>query len=632
MNIYNKTSPVIIIIVSLALCTILLSYISRGAFGVIDDYELASISDRFNKLDDNTIKNYFYIFKNTEAFHDNPSRFRPTYFALRIAKAISFGTNPSPYFALNAIYFVVTFTALGLAIGRFFPWYITTAFMVYVASLPFNPALWACLGPSEIDAFVFTALFMFGLSRLDRHWGFALACLSVFMAMGCKENFILLLPPLFFATVYGLSQKHIKKAWLLWLLAPLALSIPLVKFLLSVMTSYEKDIYEQSTTVTSLTSLLPAFFKSRSCKIAMACGLLFVAFGYILHKQKIVAIRKGIFQIAELNLAEYKALLLIMGSVFFLLLGNYFFYRGEPYLTSRYGMPYSLFTPLFILCAIFPFRFIGIDIYKRYKSIFVPFLLVCIITVGYTSISHNRAIIKKQIDIVSDFSSKLTESKKYKRIYLFNAEIMQLYEPYYGMKTYEQIIPLPPVSYLPFFRKPKSKHENKLQESLIKKSPQKLDDFHFDKDVILFEAGLTFRIIDHTLDKRAMKDLLFSYPDSAPHFSEGSVGFIESTTFHVPTDNSDICGFAITGPDIKKLNDWDVYVNDVHISITDITTIASIIYLPYTAEMRSKALHLQFPSITFAPKLPPTDYLMTLDSIEIVRSTSATCNAISSSN
>ena len=172
--------------------------IKDGELGLIDDHEMVAVSFRMKNSEGNYFKKTMQVIAASEVATLGASpRYRPVYYSLRIIKMSIFHDSAAAWFAVNAVLCCLAVAFFSLAVGKFFPWYFIVPAVTACLSLPMHRDLWARLGPAEIDAFFFTACFIYALSSLkDRVcWAWPLGCVAAAAAIGCKENFLILLLP-----------------------------------------------------------------------------------------------------------------------------------------------------------------------------------------------------------------------------------------------------------------------------------------------------------------------------------------------------------------------------------------------------------------------------------------------------
>ncbi|HEX6842455.1 MAG TPA: hypothetical protein VF113_13035, partial [Stellaceae bacterium] len=206
---------VICLLFSASLSALLLGPQLHARFSATDDHELLHVLGPKHEL---PFREVGPAILNTEVGKPGEStRYRPVYYALRVAEVSLWGDKPERYYAARLALFAglvlllswVATSALGLVTGLLLT--------LVTFDFPMWGDIWARLGPAEQYASMGTAVFLAGLAPIVKAWwsrarwpwsssivvmagGFAVAA-------GSKENFVFLGLPLLIVTIYGVQQR-----------------------------------------------------------------------------------------------------------------------------------------------------------------------------------------------------------------------------------------------------------------------------------------------------------------------------------------------------------------------------------------------------------------------------------------
>jgi len=538
----------------------------NGELWIIDDHQIVAQSHKYHALKPASFfLRYKTLLLKTEVGRpDRASRYRPVYYAVRTLKSGLMGNNAKTWFLLNAAYCLVGIIAIGLALGRFFHWYVTLPFMALVMALPLHSDLWARLGPSEIDAFTYFMFFCLAASHFPEKalWAWPCCNIAVALAIGSKENFLLLFLPLGMLAIYGLMQKTLQPWRLWWLVLPASVAYPVVRVVMRTVES-GRNIYFQDMTTQSLLDKATLFFRSPGFFICVACLAALLILYIIARNQSRSAVVEKFLPV-PLELQNIYCSLAVFFALAMLVAGNFIFYSGSPTPNSRYAFPYYFLLPALVLCPLYPLMANVISGYtssQTFKSIITILGIVAIATT-MPSIYENRLQVKQQIQRTVDFQNALKEARRYQKIFLINPGQSHVsHEPYVSLKKYEEAGYLPPVWYFPLFGQQESEFDiargNTLRSVVSKQPPLTIA-----SDVLLwgppFLADL--KKVEHTRDSRDIKELL-AVPDLY-YSSDGLAHIASSAIFYIPMDDPAITGMTLNGSGENNPAAWRISVND----------------------------------------------------------------------
>lgn len=130
-------------------------------------------------------------------------RYRPVYYTLRVIESWAWGASPAAWYRARIVMFAGVIAGAMFAIWLFAGPWLAAGATAFLATGWYWRDVWAHLGPAEQYASVGTMLVALGAALVWRTRaavaGLWLAAMGTLIAVGCKENFIVLLVPLAFA-------------------------------------------------------------------------------------------------------------------------------------------------------------------------------------------------------------------------------------------------------------------------------------------------------------------------------------------------------------------------------------------------------------------------------------------------
>ncbi len=172
----------------------------RAWWGLMDDAEFLSWAPPGRSLD---VSEYLATLEHTEiGAIGSTTRFRPAYYMVRVGERVLWPSSPAFYYGARTVMFAVALSltawALFATLGRM----VGLGVFALVSMEWYWRDIWAHGGPAEQYAFVGTSMLAvagalaWGDQRPARAGGIALlASAGTLLAMGSKENFIILLIP-----------------------------------------------------------------------------------------------------------------------------------------------------------------------------------------------------------------------------------------------------------------------------------------------------------------------------------------------------------------------------------------------------------------------------------------------------
>ena len=257
-----------------------ITYLSPGLFakfGIIDDHEI--INFLYEKDRNGIIGGFVPSLKSTEVVsYGEASRFRPSYYPLRILESFIYGENVFIWYFVRMVgYFFSTFIIFYITVHIFgLAWAVPIS--LASCTFPYWADIFARLGPGEFYVTIGCSMVAWGIFNIYRSLNLAkphlkhivaitLGCL---MAMGSKEYFIVLTLPV--ALIFLLSLKRKGRLSLgECLSAAIIFSYAGFIFLALAIyfSSHSVDVYSQSISLNERGMILGEFFGNKH-------GLVFV--------------------------------------------------------------------------------------------------------------------------------------------------------------------------------------------------------------------------------------------------------------------------------------------------------------------------------------------------------------------
>jgi hypothetical protein len=176
--------------------------------GLIDDHEIAMFLGSDGQV---KISEFIPTVMSTEVGKwGTYLRYRPSYYTLRVLETMLWRDNAMLWYLSRYVMLVVAMWLGWKIMSRYFPKILSYVFIFYLMTIPFWTDLLTRLGPSEIYGIVAIPLFIYGLLE-KKLW---MITVGYMVAVGAKENFLVLFPILLLYTGYraytkAISQKDI---------------------------------------------------------------------------------------------------------------------------------------------------------------------------------------------------------------------------------------------------------------------------------------------------------------------------------------------------------------------------------------------------------------------------------------
>ncbi|MDR1732547.1 MAG: hypothetical protein LBR61_10700 [Synergistaceae bacterium] len=474
-----------------------------GKFWIIDDHEIVALSSAMAQENKNALHSFRSALAETEAGHWGQSgRYRPVYYFLRVLKIHLLGMNARAWFIGNFLVFFLSIVFVGLSIRFFYPWPFVPTGMLLFAALPCYVDMWGRLGPAEIDACLWTALFIYGFARYAKGFRFAwpIMCAAAFMAVGCKENFVLLLLPLSVLLVRDIWRKEVKPSQVVLFLCPFAMACTVwlsIALWASGMTQ-AVDMYGQSLSLFARAKVVFSFFyEGQRAAVIVTAFLLLYAF-YCLAGDRIEGTSRAFTAMLVLSVC---------------ILGNYVFHNGETSLFLRYAYMEQLFIVALFFAALYPLRQMLTDAWTRSAVYRRRFRLFCgvLCFAGVLSIAALIRVNGFRARRTIEFDEFLSRLRAYDNVQIINlGNPISSYEPYYSLKRFAEAGLIPEVRYFPVWGIADSALAVTLEKQL-KEEAQRDPAPPLTPQTALAEFSLTngwFRLIEHAAPRREIEQTI----------------------------------------------------------------------------------------------------------------------------
>jgi hypothetical protein len=426
---FKKYKTFIFIILCFLIPVLIYSQILKIQWGVIDDHEIFYYLGNDKKM---SFSEFFPVLlgKTEVGRMGIATRFRPTYYSLRVFETILLGDHVHRWYFVNLIIIIVSAFLLLKILSREIGILNGTLMVAYVFTFPYLIQIFGRLGPSEIYAFGGLALFGWAFYRMIRLNKFGwLSWIALFggtiICVGSKENFIILLFPLMFLIKYIKRWKWY--AYLLYILST-AFSLFVVYGIGMALIRSKADIYSRSVKIEDRLSLFLQNLVSGQSSIlsgvqsVIVLILLILGLIYIFYK---LAREKNINCSSEL-----KNLFITLVVLVVLIVSQQYFYNWNWPTGGRYDFPGMLYIPASLVVIYLEIGSLLRKIYPAnqweyiYKGVFACGLLMAILIKGYNPI---YSVIQNNIDKNNSFKSALNQVVKTSRK---NPEIPLIFESY----------------------------------------------------------------------------------------------------------------------------------------------------------------------------------------------------------
>lgn len=368
---YNKFIPFIkadkfklvsIIIFSLLFSLYLFGENLHSKWWMIDDHEIMMFLGEDGKLSLAEIPKLL-IEKTEVGDYGNYERYRPSYYTLRLIETAIWGNYPMLWYLFRILILTSFLSIILYLIWKNFN-YVTGLFIVIlVLSASYWAELMSRLGPGETYTVLGLGIFLLGLyqqfvylissqKKKPKHLWISqlLMCLGCVISVGSKENFVILLAPMFLLILVALIRKKLDFGLLISSIIGLLYTCFIMSSVILGMSKSGMDVYDNDINLRSLLSLTYHKIPDALEELYLFEFTIFVIAAFLV-----------LFCIKNKNvLKKYLSNVLIFYFGMFILvclyLSQFFFYSGAWPTGMRYDFPGLLYIPCLVLLAIFLFR------------------------------------------------------------------------------------------------------------------------------------------------------------------------------------------------------------------------------------------------------------------------------------
>jgi len=309
--------------------------------GIIDDHEIPMFmgSDGAVKLSEIPSA----IMSSEVGKWGEALRYRPSYYTLRVLETALWGDNEMLWY-LTRYLILVAGMYLGWRIMTIYmPSIVSYLFIFYLLTIPFWSDLLSRLGPSEIYGVLAIPLFVYGMIK-HRLW---MITLGYIIAVGSKENFLILFPILLLYAGYRVYRRIISPRELIIYLILSLYTIFIVAGIQIATSKSGADVYGEAISYSERFATLYKhkryIIESRHLHLAI---LVYLA-GFISVLRMVYT--KGIKALAGNTIANHLGLGMILGLS---LASQYIFYNNQIPTNIRYDFPAMLLFPIIQLVAV----------------------------------------------------------------------------------------------------------------------------------------------------------------------------------------------------------------------------------------------------------------------------------------
>lgn len=285
-------------------------------------------------------------------------RYRPSYWELKLLECWIWGKNPSFWYLFRIGIFFLFLVILLYLVSQMMGLFYSSIFVCFVVLLPLWKDIFTRLGPSETYAVLGTSLYALGFfnywkeirqsiqkSRAYANIQIIVMSCGAIIAIGSKENFVLLMLPALFLVIYAFIHKK-ARAWLVIasaLIIEYALFIALGIFL--AISKSGKDFYMQDVDAQSHINILIRHIPD----IIRVFRLFYIYPIFILLGVLIFAYHSDKKDDYIKYIRQYTIITLLLTGLY---LSQMIFYHGQWPAGNRYDFPGVLTIPFFYLFTI----------------------------------------------------------------------------------------------------------------------------------------------------------------------------------------------------------------------------------------------------------------------------------------
>lgn len=302
----------------------------NAKLGIIDDHEIATFLGQDGIVEPSE---FVPTLMSTEVGQwGSATRYRPSYYSMRILETAMWRDNAGLWYGARFVSLIISMIVAWKILSLYFPSIIAYLFVFYTLTMPFWPDLLTRLGPSEIYALPALLFFVYGLIKNN----LAMITISFLVAVGGKENLLILLPVLMVRVGVLAVRKKLTKAEIGATLISLGYTLFIITGVVMATNRAGVDFYlnniSYSDRIVATFHKIPEIVENRHMLAPLTAFALMII--YAIWKKKIGKINQHIWLGITLILVA---------------MSQYVFYNNILPTNGRYDFPALLLFPIFDL-------------------------------------------------------------------------------------------------------------------------------------------------------------------------------------------------------------------------------------------------------------------------------------------
>lgn len=327
----------------------------QAQWSIIDDHEIIDALGPSGRLSLKGLYDLLATHREVGSPSSDWPRYRPGYYVLRFLECFLWGSEPALWYGCRFVLFIVAMALFWDLLWRWLGGLGASLLLLAALTYKFWSDIWTRLGPAETYAVVGVALYLHAsdniirISRSSeraRSWprrlGFwALLTLGALIALGSKENFVILVPCTWLLTGWLLWRRQLGIFGWLSLLLVTATGLVIAAVVVLALRHTQLDVSQASVAPVDrlrlLLSVCDVFLHRWEGQVLMAGGLCLASLWYWAFLWKAVA-RPFLRRLASYSLLVS----LVSGMV---IASQFIFYNGDWPRGMRYDFPGLLVFP-----------------------------------------------------------------------------------------------------------------------------------------------------------------------------------------------------------------------------------------------------------------------------------------------